>query len=142
MPNAKNGDTVSVEYTGRLQDGTVFDASATGSPLQFTLGDGQLLPDFEKAVLGMEVGADKTFTIDAENAYGPFHQELIFRVGRDQFPTNIQPTVGQQLGVTLEDGQQMPVTIVEVAADSITLNANHPLAGQDLIFDIRLTAIQ
>ncbi len=139
---AEDGDTVKVHYTGKLEDGTVFDTSIGGDPLQFTIGDGQLIPGFEQAVVGMRPGESKTVKIPADDAYGPYHEELVIVIDRDQFPEDLQPEIGQQLQIRQADGQIIPVTVIDVSESSVTLDANHPLAGKDLTFDIELVEIE
>jgi len=141
MAQAKTGDTVKVHYTGKLDDGTVFDTSADREPLQFTIGQGQLIPDFEQAVVGMNPGESKTVQIPSENAYGPHRQEMVMEVGRNEFPADLEPKVDQRLQVRQQDGQTFPVTVTAVSESSVTLDANHPLAGKDLTFDVQLTEI-
>jgi len=133
---AKSGDTVKVNYTGRLADGTVFDTSIGGEPLEFTLGEGRLIPGFEQAVTGMQVGESKTVTIPVDKAYGPRRDDLIVEIGRDNLSPDIKPEVGMQL-----QGSQRVVTIIKVSESTVTIDANHPLAGQDLTFDIELVEI-
>ena len=139
---AKDGDTVKVHYTGKLEDGTVFDTSIERDPLQFTIGEGQLIPGFEQAVVGMSPGESKTVEIPADEAYGPYREEMVLVVDRDQLPPDLQPEVGQQLQMRQEDGQIILVTVIDVSESSVTLDANHPLAGQDLTFDIQLVEIE
>ncbi len=141
MAQAKTNDTVKVHYTGRLNDGTVFDSSVEREPLQFTLGEGQVIPGFENAVLGMTAGESKTITIAADQAYGPRRDDLVLAVGRDQFPPDITPEVGQQLQVRQTNGDVALVTVTEVGEAAVKLDANHPLAGHDLTFDIQLVEI-
>jgi peptidylprolyl isomerase len=141
MAQAQLGDTVQVHYTGRLTDGTTFDSSAQRDPLEFTLGQGELIPGFEQAVLGMQPEDSKTVAIPSEQAYGPHRAELLISVERQEFPTEIQPHVGQRLQMTQNDGSPVPVVVTAVTEANITLDANHPLAGQELIFDITLVAI-
>jgi len=138
----KNGDTVQVNYTGKLADGTVFDSSVERGPLEFTLGAGQLIPGFEKAVLGMKVGEKKTVTIPANEAYGPHRDEQVVEIPREEFPSDLTPQVGQQLVVTQQDGRQIIVVITEVSDETVTIDANHPLAGKDLTFEIELVKIR
>jgi peptidylprolyl isomerase len=142
MPQARPGDTVQVHYTGKLVDGTTFDSSEGGDPLQFTLGEGDLIPGFEQAVLGMAPGENKTHTIPAPQAYGIYQPELLLEVERQQFPDDIDPYVGQQLEMTQSNGSTVPVVVTAVNAAHVTLDANHPLAGQDLVFEISLLAIR
>ena len=141
MAQAQLGDTVHVHYTGRLTNGTMFDSSQQRDPLEFTLGQGELIPGFEQAVLGMQPGDSKTETIAVDQAYGPHRSELLITVDRQEFPAEIQPHVGQRLQMTQADGATVPVVVAEVAIAHVTLDANHPLAGQDLVFDITLVAI-
>lgn len=141
MAEAKNGDQVKVHYTGKLTDGTVFDSSVQREALQFTLGEGQLIPGFEKAVLGMQVGQEKTLTISASDAYGPHNQQLVFTVERDSLPANVNPTIGQRFQVKQQDGSVTAVTVTAVAEENVTFDANHPLAGKDLTFDLQLVEI-
>jgi len=141
MAKAQNGDTVKVHYTGKLEDGTVFDTSKNNDPLQFILGKGQVLPDFEESVVGMNQGESKTITIEAQNAYGPYNEERVVELDRKQLPEHINPQVDQQLQVQLDSGQKITVTVTDVSESSITLDANHPLAGKDLTFDIQLIEI-
>lgn len=138
MSQVKNGDTVKVHYTGTLADGTVFDSSLEREPLEFTLGEGQLIPGFEKTVLGMSAGELRTVTIPAEEAYGPYREEMVLEVPRTQLPADMQPQVGMQLQIGEEQGDGMLVQIATVTDAHITLDANHPLAGKDLIFSIEL----
>ncbi len=143
MAKAKNGDTVKVHYTGRLTDGTEFDSSTSSEPLEFTLGEGQVIPGFEEAVVDMTPGDKKTVTIPVDEAYGPHRDELITQVSRDQFPEGIDPEVGQQYEmVSNTDGQVFIMTVTDIADGQVTLDANHPLAGEDLTFDIELVEIE
>ena len=141
MAQAKNGDTVKIHYTGKLEDGTVFDSSDGRDPLEFTLGEGQVIPGFEEAVLGMTANDSKTMTIPSDNAYGPRREEMVVEVDRDQFPPDVTPEVGQQLQMQRPDGQKMVVAVAEVSESTVKLDANHPLAGKDLTFDINLVEI-
>jgi FKBP-type peptidyl-prolyl cis-trans isomerase 2 len=141
MPEAQNGDQVKVHYTGKLDDGTVFDTSEGRDPLEFKLGQRQVIPGFEKAVAGMNVGESKTVKLAPEEAYGPYQQELLIEVSRQQFPDDVEPTVGDQFQMRDSQGQPVPVTVTEASEESVKLDANHPLAGQNLTFDIELIAI-
>ena len=141
MTQAQQGDSVKVHYTGKLNDGTVFDSSSQREPLEFTLGEGQVIPGFENAVLGMESGETKTVTIPADQAYGQRRPDLLIEVDREQFPPHIEPELGQQLQVQQSNGQMLVVVVSEVNTDSVTLDANHPLAGHDLTFDIQLVGV-
>jgi FKBP-type peptidyl-prolyl cis-trans isomerase 2 len=141
MAQAKMGDTVKVHYTGKLEDGTVFDTSIDRDPLQFTIGEGELIPGFEQAVVGMNPGESKTTKVPADKAYGPHREEMVLVVDRNQFPVDLQPKVDQRLQIRQEDGRIIVVTVTDVSESSVTLDANHPLAGKDLTFDIRLIEI-
>ena len=141
MAQAKEGDTVQVHYTGKLGDGTVFDTSGEQTPLEFTIGSGQIIPGFERAVVGMEPGETKTATIPPEEAYGLHREEMTITVEKEQFPDEINPEPGQQLQVQQPDGRMALVVISDVSESTVTLDANHPLAGQPLTFDIRLVDI-
>ena len=138
MSAAKTGDTVRVEYVGKLTDGTVFDSSEGREPLELTLGEGRVIPGFENALTGMEEGETKTVTVEASDAYGEADPKLHIPVPKERFPDDIDPEVGQNLQVTTNDGNSMPVTVMEITDDVITLDANHPLAGEDLVFEITL----
>ncbi|MEG3056550.1 MAG: peptidylprolyl isomerase [Methanoculleus sp.] len=141
MAQAKQGDTVKVHYTGKLDDGTVFDASSGRGPLEFTIGEGEIIPGFEQAVVGMEPGEMKTARIPPDEAYGPHFDDMTLTVDRDQFPEDVNPEPGQQIQIQQSDGRAAIVTISEVSESSVTLDANHPLAGQPLTFDIQLVDI-
>jgi peptidylprolyl isomerase len=138
MSQVKDGDTVKVHYTGTLEDGTVFDSSEGRDPLEFTLGQGQLIGGFEKTVLGMTAGESRTVNIPAEEAYGPYRDEMVLAVPRSQFPPDMSPEPGMQMQVGQDDGQGMMVTITQITDEEVTLDANHPLAGKTLTFAIRL----
>ena len=141
MAQAKTGDTVKVHYTGKLDDGTVFDTSADREPLQFTVGEGQIIPDFEQAIVGMNPGESKTIQIPSDKAYGPHHEEMVMVVDRNEFPKDLEPKVDQRLQVRQSDGQVFAVTVTAVSESKVTLDGNHPLAGKDLTFDIQLSEI-
>jgi peptidylprolyl isomerase len=141
MGQAKPGDTVKIHYTGKLDDGTVFDSSANREPLEFTLSSGQVIPGFDQAVLGMSPGETKTEKIPMDQAYGPYREDMVVEVSRQQMPPELQPEVGQQLQVQQPNGQVIPVVITDVSDNSVTLDANHPLAGEDLTFEIQLVDI-
>ena len=142
MSKAKDGDTVKVHYTGTLKDGSVFDTSAEREPLEFKLGEGQLIPGFEKAVIGMEEGDSTTVDIPVEEAYGEAREDLIINVPKDQLPEDVEPEVGMQLQVNQPDGQPVPVRVAEISDEELTLDANHPLAGKDLSFEIEVVEIK
>lgn len=139
---AKDGDTVTVNYTLTLEDGTVADTSAGGEPLQFTLGEGKLISGFEEAVVGMRIGDTKTVTLPPEKAYGPRRPELVGVVSRSKLPEGLEPVVGQELQTTRQDGAPVTVIVTEVTEDTVTLDANPPLAGKTLTFDVELVAIE
>ena len=141
MKQAKNGDTVKVHYTGKLGNGKIFDSSAKRDPLQFKVGDGQIIPGFEQAVVGMNPGESKTIKLPADKAYGPYREEMILVVDQNQFPKNLKLEVGQQLQIPQKDGRKTLVTVTNISESSVTLDANHPLAGKDLSFDIQLIEI-
>jgi len=138
---AKSGDTVRVHYTGKLQDGTVFDSSVTREPFQFTIGAGQVIPGFDRAVTGMEPGQKKSAEIAPEDAYGPHHHEMVVVVPRDQLPEDLTPRVGLHLSVAKDDGGQFGVRITDVSPTTVTLDANHELAGKPLIFELELLEV-
>ena len=138
---AKDGDTVKIHYTGTLEDGTVFDTSEGVEPLEFTLGVGSMIPGFEQAVYGMKIGQSKTVAIPADEAYGLHNDDLLIVLNRDQLPAGSDPEVGQVLQLQTEDGRILTATITEVFVEAIIVDANHPLAGKDLIFEIELVEI-
>lgn len=140
MAAAKSGDTVRVHYTGTLDDGQVFDSSRGREPIEFTVGSGQVIPGFESAIVGMEPGQERRITVPAQEAYGPHRPENVVMVGRDQFPDEISPEVGQQLQMS-QGGQNFRVTVTRVSDEGVQLDANHPLAGQNLTFDLELVEI-
>lgn len=149
MAQAKSGDKVKVHYTGKLEGGEVFDSSEchesdcgceTG-PLEFVIGEGQVIPGFEQAIIGMNPGDTKTVVIPVDEAYGERMDEMVAVVERSEIPPDLTLEVGNQLEVTQEDGQAFPVLITEVTDTTVTLDANHPLAGKTLIFDLNLVEI-
>ena len=141
MSEAKTGDKVKVHYSGKLADGTQFDTSANQEPLEFTVGAGEVIAGCEEAVVGMNPGDTKTATINADEAYGDYDDELILEVERDQFPPEITPEVGQRLQLHQPDGEVFGAVVTAVDDQTVTLDANHPLAGQDLTFEIELVEI-
>jgi peptidylprolyl isomerase len=141
MSQAKPGDTVSIHYTGTLDDGTQFDSSSGRDPLEFTLGTGQVIPGFDKAVEGMAVGDSKSVNIPPEDAYGPRHDQMIQDVPMTALPDDLEPVEGMALQAQGQDGQVINLTVTAVSDDSITVDGNHPLAGQALNFDIELVDI-
>lgn len=141
MSQANNGDTIRVHYKGTLDDDTVFDNSEGRDPLELTLGQRQVIPGFEAAIVGMNVGDSKTTTIPSAEAYGERSDQLIIKAPRDKMPEGHEPEVGQQLQMTTPQGQPVPVRISEVTDTEVTLDANHPLAGQNLTFELKLVEI-
>jgi peptidylprolyl isomerase len=141
MQQAKQGDVVHVHYRGTLDDGSVFDSSEGSDPIQFTLGSGEVIPGFEQAIEGMATGERKTQRIDADNAYGERRDELVFTVGRDQLPPGNEIEVGDMLRVGFPDGSSAAVQVAAMDEASVTLDANHPLAGKALTFDLELVSI-
>lgn len=141
MTKAKAGDTVRIHYTGRLSDGSVFDSSEGREPLEFVLGQGQVIAGFDAAVTGMAEGDHVTAEIGSDEAYGPVHEQARQAVPRGDIPDHIPLELGGQLQVQTAEGQTMAVTVVELSDDSVTLDANHPLAGKDLTFAIELVSI-
>jgi peptidylprolyl isomerase len=141
MTQAQNGNTVKIHYTGKLENGEVFDSSEGHEPLEFTIGKGQMIPGFEAAVIGMETGeAKKAAKIPADQAYA-YYEELVVEIPRDQFPEYITPEIGQQLQAQQQDGQIMVVKVVDFNDTTVTLDGNHPLAGQDLYFDLEVVEV-
>jgi peptidylprolyl isomerase len=141
MSEAKSGDTVKIHYTGTLEDGTQFDSSKGRDPLEFQLGSGQVIPGFDKAVEGMAVGEEKSVTIVSEDAYGPHHQQMVQELPKSALPDGLEPETGMALQAQSQDGRPLTLMVTEVGDESITVDANHPLAGKDLNFDIELVAI-
>ncbi len=141
MSKAKANDTVKVHYTGKLNDGQVFDSSLEREPLQFVVGGGQMIKGFDAAVDGMELNEKKTVTIPSAEAYGPVNEELFQVVPRTDLPEDMDPKQGQTLVATSPEGHQQQVLVSEVTEETITIDANHPLAGKDLIFEIELVEI-
>jgi peptidylprolyl isomerase len=141
MQQVKKGDTVKVHYHGKLTDGTSFDSSEGREPLEFEVGGGQVIPGFDQGVTGMTVGEKKTIQIPVDEAYGPKQEEMIMEFPKERFPEDMNPEVGMQLNMSNGQGQNFPVVIVEVRDAVVVLDANHPLAGEDLIFDLELVEI-
>ncbi|MUP45745.1 peptidylprolyl isomerase [Gramella sp. BOM4] len=143
MSQVKQNDAVKVHYTGKLEDGQVFDSSVErGEPIEFTLGQGQLIPGFENGLIGMEVNEKKTINIPKEEAYGEPKAELIQEVDKSQLPEELKPEVGMPLVSKSPDGREINLVVTEVKDDSIVVDANHPLAGKDLIFDLEVLEIK
>ncbi|HEV3252241.1 MAG TPA: peptidylprolyl isomerase [Puia sp.] len=142
MQLVKAGDTVKVHYNGRLTDGTVFDSSEGREPFQFEVGKGEVIKGFDEGVLGMKVGDKKTVQIPVEDAYGPEDPKMIMDFPIDRFPKDMKPEVGMQLNMTNSSGDNFPVIIAELKGDTVILDANHPLAGEDLVFELELIEIK
>lgn len=138
MTEAKMGDNVKVHYTGTLEDGTIFDSSAGRDPLSFTIGSGQVIPGFDTAVTGMQVGDEKTVLIAAENAYGERNDEMVIQAPIEQVPPDLKPELGMNLEMGGANGEVLRVVVTEITDTHITLDANPPLAGKDLTFKIEL----
>jgi peptidylprolyl isomerase len=141
MAKVKSGDTVQVHYKGTLQSGELFDSSEGREPLEFTVGSGQVINGFDTAVLDMEAGESKTVNIPVEQAYGERSQDALISVPRTEFPADINPNIGDELQMSDDQGNIYPVVVAEVAEDHVVLDANHPLAGQALTFEISLVKI-
>ena len=141
MQQVKSGDTVKVHYHGKLTDGTTFDSSAGREPLEFEVGSGMVIKGFDDGVTGMKVGEKKTVNIPVDEAYGPKQSEMMVEFPINQFPPDLKPEVGMPLTMTTSQGHPVQVVITEVKAETVILDANHPLAGQDLIFDLDLVEI-
>ena len=141
MAHVKDGDKVRIHYTGRLDDKTVFDSSIEREPLEFTVGDGKLIPGFEKAVVGMTPGESKSVTISPDMAYGAHRKELVVDVERQHVPDNLDLKVGIFVQIRQRDGGAVQAKVVDLSESKVTLDANHPLAGKDLTFDIKLVEI-
>lgn len=142
MSVVKNGDTVKVHYHGTLDDGTVFDSSHERDPLSFTLGQGEIIPGFENAVQGMSQGDSKNVSIPPDEAYGQRQEDNMLQVNQSDIPEEINPEKGMVLQVKTQDGQSRNVTVAEVTDETVTLDGNHPLAGENLNFEINLVEVQ
>ena len=141
MIQVKNGDSVKIHYTGKFEDGTEFATSINDDPMQFTIGKGQVIAGFEEVILGMEEGEEKKSTVPMEKAFGPRTEDNVVVVEKEKFPEHIQIEVGKQLQIQSADGRTSQVRIADISANLITLDANHPLAGKNLIFSIKLLEI-
>lgn len=141
MAEAKQGDTVQVHYTGKLGDGTVFDSSRERRPVRFTIGRGQVIVGFEQAIIGMNTGESKTTKIPIALAYGPHRADMVVTMNRSQLPPGLDPQVGQRLEITQTDDKILLVTVTGMTESMLTIDANHPLAGKELIFDFELIGI-
>ena len=141
MSQVKIGDKVKVHYKGTLNDGSIFDSSQGREPLEFGVGSGQVIPGFDNAVVGLSQGESKTVNIPSAEAYGPYQENMVLAIEKDKFPEDLNLTVGEQLQIPSKEGQPVVVVIKEVTDENVTLDANHPLAGQDLNFNIELVGI-
>ncbi|MBT8170118.1 FKBP-type peptidyl-prolyl cis-trans isomerase [Falsiruegeria litorea] len=141
MTQAKSGDTVRIHYTGTLLDGSTFDSSEGRDPLEFVVGSGQIIPGLDVAIPGLAVGDKKEVNVPCQEAYGPINPEMRQAIPREGIPDEVPLETGIQLQMQSPDGQVLPVTVVEMDEATVTLDANHPLAGQDLIFNIEVTSI-
>ncbi len=141
MQQVQSGDKVRVNYDGKLRSGETFDSSKGREPLEFTVGTGQVIKGFDDGVLGMKPGDKKTVEIPVDHAYGEKNEDMIIEFPKTQFPEDMNPEVGQQLMMSNGSGQSFPVVIKEVKEETVILDANHHLAGQELIFDIELVEI-
>ncbi|OMP30745.1 MULTISPECIES: peptidylprolyl isomerase [Mangrovimonas] len=142
MSQVKDNNTVKVHYTGKLTDGQIFDTSEGREPLEFTLGQGMMIPGFEKGLIDMKLNEKKTISLTKDEAYGDAHPELIQEVQKSQLPEELTPEVGMSLISTAPDGREHQLLVIEVKEDSIVVDANHPLAGKDLIFDLEVVDIK
>jgi len=141
MANVKEGNTVRVHYTGKLEDGTVFDTSEDGASMEFKVGSGDLLKAFEQGVIGMSIGEKKTIKIPMEEAYGPRKDEMVFEFEKARAPEDFDAEIGQELQMYRADGKPVNITVIAKSEKSYTMDCNHALAGKDLIFDVRLEEI-
>lgn len=142
MSKIKENDTVKVHYTGKLEGGQVFDSSLEREPLEFTVGEGKLIPGFEKAVIGMEKGESKEVNIPKDNAYGDHREELTQEINKTDLPEDIEPKVGMELMSKTPDGREFRVFVKDVKDNAIVIDANHPLAGKDLVFEIEVVDVK
>lgn len=141
MQQVKKGDTIQVHYHGTLTDGSIFDTSSGRDPLEFEVGGGMVIEGFDNGVVGMAIGEKRTVEIPADQAYGPKNDDMVMEFPIDRFPADLVPEIGMQLNMSNNQGEQFPVVIIDVADEYVILDANHPLAGKDLIFDLELVSI-
>ncbi len=141
MSQARNGDTVKVHFTGKLENGEVFVKSEEDQPVDLTLGIGELIPGVERAIVGMGVGEKKTITVPPEEAYGPKREDLMVEIDKSKLPEHVTPTIGKSLRIPQSDGDDINVIISDMTENKVTLDANHPLAGSTLFFDLELVGI-
>jgi FKBP-type peptidyl-prolyl cis-trans isomerase 2 len=142
MSAVKENDTVKVHYTGKLTNGQIFDSSLEREPLEVTIGKGMLIPGFENAIIDMKVNEKKTVEIDKEEAYGDIQKELFHEVQNEQLPEDVKPEIGMGLASKGEDGREHQFRVVDVKDDHIVIDGNHPLAGQNLVFDLEVVEIK
>ncbi|MBN1521326.1 MAG: peptidylprolyl isomerase [Candidatus Aureabacteria bacterium] len=141
MEKAKKGDTVRVHYRGKLKDGTVFDSSFGKEPLEFVLGHKEIKQTFDRAIEGMKVGEQKVITFSPEEGYGEYHESFVTKIQKKRFPDHVKPRIGMRLNVPAEDGQSIRFRVIDMTEDDVTLDANHPLAGKHLIYEVQLLEI-
>lgn len=141
MKHAKEGDTVRIHYTIRLDDGTIVGSTRNKEPFQFTIGDGQVIQNIERAVLGMNPGESKTILLTADEAFGPYYDEMVVVIDRERLPEGLNPKLGDQLQLNTQTGETITVIVSDVSDSTITIDANHPLAGKDLTFDIEFLEV-
>ena len=141
MALVKEGDTITLHYTGSLDDGTIFDSSEGRPPMSFKVGAGQVIPGFDDGVRGMQIGDSRHIVVPADQAYGEYHEDLVKVVPRDAFPPDMEPAIGLVLELELPSGESMPVRIIDVEGEDVVLDANHLLAGEALNFDVHLVSI-
>jgi peptidylprolyl isomerase len=141
MSEVKNGDTVRVHYTGKLDDGLIFDSSVNGNPIEFTVGKGKLIDGFEEAVVGMNAGETRTIKIAPNKAYGEYNNNLVGKVNRDRLPPQTELAIDKRIKLKRKDGKLQSVRVIDLSESSVTLDGNHPLAGQHLVFEIELIEI-
>lgn len=141
MERVKEGDTIRIHYTGKLEDGTVFDSSEGDNPLEFTVGEGMIIPGLEQGVIGMTPGESKSITVPMELAYGDYRKERVFELSRERVPENFNPGIGQQIQMYRADGLSIVATVIGIFENYFLVDCNHPLAGKTLIFEIKLLEI-
>jgi peptidylprolyl isomerase len=137
----KEGDNITIHYTGKLDDGTVFDSSEGSEPLNFTVGAHEVIPGFEAGAVGMNVGDKKDIVIPPEQAYGPYFEELVKVIPKEAFPPNVTPVLGMAFDIQLPSGEAIPVRVIDIEGDEVTIDANHLLAGETLYFSLELVSI-
>ena len=141
MSKVKNGDRVKIHYTGKLKDGEIFDTSREQQPLEFVVGNREMMPGLETRLIGMEAGDNKSIEVPPEEAYGPRQEELVIEVKKSELPDHIEPSLGLRLQMQVAEGNHVELAIIEIKEETITLDANHPLAGHTLFFDLELVEI-